>query len=307
MGTVASAEVWLPALEVQHVIVETLSSVDAAIESTRSVIAQTRKLKTALLQDLLTSGLPRRHTEFSTHKLVGQIPSDWNIQPLDDIAKVVDCKHRTPKYQETGFPVVRPGDVKEGKLDLSESPRTCVAEFEDLVENYRPVRGDIVYSRNASFGVAAYADTDEPFTIGQDVVIITSEEISNQYLCFLLNSEVFKRQLYRLSAGSTFQRINLDDIRRYLIAIPGKDERERIAQILWQIDESTEAEQIRLEQLHESKSALSQSPNERGRMMAETKMRSARKTPQGWTYVSPGRSEWEPWRAFAQPWVPGRS
>ncbi len=248
----------LPSEAERSLIRRTLEAVHDAIEQTRAVIDQTRKLKTALLQDLLTNGLPGRHSTFSTHRLAGRIPSDWTVQPLDDIAKVVDCKHRTPKYQEAGFPVVRPGDVKEGKLDLSESPRTCEAEFEDLVENYRPVRGDIVYSRNASFGVAAYADTDEPYTIGQDVVIITSDEVSNQYLYFLLNSQSFKRQLYRLSAGSTFQRINLDDIRRYSIAVPDNDEQERIAHILWQLDKRTEAEKSRLEQLHRTKSALSQ-------------------------------------------------
>jgi len=40
--------------------------------------------------------------------------------------------------------------------------------------------------------------------------------------------------------------------------------------------------------------------------MAKKRMCSVRKTPKGWTYVSPGWSEWERQRAFAQPWVTDR-
>jgi len=41
-------------------------------------------------------------------------------------------------------------------------------------------------------------------------------------------------------------------------------------------------------------------------MNTKKKNAGPRKTPKGWTYVSPGWSEWEPWRAFAQPWVSDR-
>ncbi|WDQ17453.1 restriction endonuclease subunit S [Rhodopirellula sp. P2] len=230
----------LPSPETANWIAEILDAVDDATAATRAVIEQTRKLKTALLQDLLSNGLPGKHKRFSSGKLVLRYPSDWKIKPLSAIAQVIDCKHRTPVYEDQGFPVVRPGDVTEGLLDLSQSPRTSQAEYEDLVENYRPVRGDIVYSRNASFGVAAYADTDEAFTIGQDVVIITSKTESNRFLYYLLNSHVFKQQLRRLSAGSTFQRINLDDIRRYQVVVPSLEEQDRIVHVLWEVDQLIE-------------------------------------------------------------------
>ena len=186
------------------------------------------------------------------------LPKNWTMVQLSSIASVFDCKHRTPTYQLAGYPVVRTGDVKEGDLDLSKSPRCSLEEYEDLVENYRPKRGDIVYSRNASFGVAAFAETDELFTIGQDVVIITSDSACNRYLFYVLNSEAFKRCLNRLSAGSTFQRINLDDIRRYGIPLPPIDEQTKLVQILKSFDDVIKNTLGVIDQTRQFKNALLQ-------------------------------------------------
>lgn len=238
--------------------VKVLRSVDDAIEATRAVIDQTRQIKTALLQDLLTSGLPGHHCEFTDDPFYGKIPASWRVVRLTEVAEVIDCKHRTPVYEKSGFPVIRPGDVREGRLDLSNCPRTSKREFDDLIENYGPKRGDIVYSRNASFGVAAYAETDQPFTIGQDVVIIASDICNTKYLFYVLNSSVFKLQLNRLSAGSTFQRINLEDIRKYAIAVPSTEEQDKISEVLWTLDQCILDEIDHMTQLQSLKTGLAQ-------------------------------------------------
>lgn len=235
-----------------------LHAIDETISSTRSVIEQNRQLRTALIQSLLANGLPNKHKKFRSHGIVGRVPQDWQVKAIAEVARVIDCKHRTPVYCESGFAVIRPSDVKEGILDLSRSPRTSRGEYEDLVEHYRPKRGDIVYSRNASFGVAAYADTDEPFTIGQDVVIITSAEHNNLFLFYLLNSSKFKQQLNRLSAGSTFQRINLDQIRRLVVVLPPREEQDMIADVFNGVDETHGSYISTLEQLNATKVVLSE-------------------------------------------------
>jgi len=58
--------VLVPPLAEQRTIVTVLDSVDDAIDQTRAVIEQTRRVKTALLTGLTTDGLPRRKTKFRT-------------------------------------------------------------------------------------------------------------------------------------------------------------------------------------------------------------------------------------------------
>ena len=42
----------------------------------------------------------------------------WKKESLSDVTLVIDCKHRTPVYVEVGIPLVSPGTIKWGALDL---------------------------------------------------------------------------------------------------------------------------------------------------------------------------------------------
>jgi type I restriction enzyme, S subunit len=138
---------------------------------------------------------------------------------------------------EDGYPVVRPRDVREGPLDLTGCSRTTHEEFVDLTESYSPRQGDVVYSRNASFGIAAIANSDAPFAIGQDTCLISGDRLSGRFLFYLLNGPVVRTQLDLQSSGSTFKRINLAAIRCFLVPVVPEDEQEVIISILAATDE----------------------------------------------------------------------
>jgi len=253
--TLRNMEIDLPPLPEQKTIAAILGSVDEAIQATQAVIDQTRKVKQGLLAQLLTRGIG--HTRFKKTE-IGEMPEEWEVAELSEVAKVIDCKHRTPKYTDHGFAVVRPRDVKEGPLDLSGCIRTSKAEYEDLVENHRPSLGDIVYSRNATFGVAAIVETDEQFTIGQDVCIISGSRLAGRFLFYLLNSRVVGQQLDLLSAGSTFKRINLKDIRRFKVPVIEEAEQSRIASIADSLSEEIALHEAQLSQFEDLKRGLMQ-------------------------------------------------
>jgi len=231
----------MPPLPEQKKIAEVLESADDAIAKTEAVITQTERVKQGLLQQLLTRGIG--HTKFKQTEL-GEVPESWGICSLKDVAKVIDCKHRTPMYSAGNYPVVRPRDVKEGPINLSECLTTSYEEYLDLIENHKPTKNDIIYSRNASFGVAAIVETDRPFTVGQDVCIIHGTHLCGPFLYYLLNSRIVKNQLIKLSAGSTFKRINLKDIRNFRVPVPSKDEQALIVKIA----QNLSASKIALEQ-----------------------------------------------------------
>ena len=74
----------LPPLPEQRKIAAILSSVDDAIEKTQAVIDQVQVVKSGLIQELLTRGLPGRHTRFNSTEHFGNIPKGWVIRSLDD-------------------------------------------------------------------------------------------------------------------------------------------------------------------------------------------------------------------------------
>jgi len=245
----------LPPLPEQRKIAEILTSVDETIESTRKVIEQTKKVKQGLLQELLTKGIG--HTKFKKTE-IGEIPEEWEVLKLEEVASIVDCKHRTPKYSSDGYPVVRPRDIKEEGVNLSECIKAPYEEILDLNENHKPVINDILYSRNATFGIGSIVKADELFAIGQDVCVISGVKLRGEFLFYLLNSPVVKKQLSLLSAGSTFKRINLKDIRKFKVPLISNEEQEKIISIFTSLEDTIGNESIKLVQLQRLKKGLMQ-------------------------------------------------
>lgn len=161
------------------------------------------------------------------------IPDGWVKSRLETIAKIIDCKHRTPKYVQEGVPVISPGTIKWGAIDLT-SPKKHVTqiEYESLMDHCCVDVGDLVLSRNQSVGIASYIDSEHPFVLGQDTVLIKPQTTDHKFLYFQLQSSELQAQIKKLAGGSTFSRINLSDIRRLRIALPPLSEQKEIAQIL---------------------------------------------------------------------------
>jgi len=221
----------LPLVDQQRRIADFLddqvSRIDQAVrlrQKQRGVLAT--RLDAAILEALL----PRTARLLGRSPWIVQVPAGWRIAPLRAAWQVVDCKHRTPNYLDSGFPVVSPGDVTAGRLDLTVAHRFVdQADFVDLADPLRRcLPGDLVYSRNASAGRAAYVETSEPFTMGQDVCRITSRDQDQLFLMYVLNF-IVTPQLDAVRVGSTFTRINVDEIRSLKVPIPAGTEQTRLA------------------------------------------------------------------------------
>jgi len=158
------------------------------------------------------------------------LPVGWRVVRLKHEWRVIDCKHRTPVYLDEGYRVVSTAEVKPGRLDLSLATRFVAREdFLDLADDLRrPRRGDLVYSRNASIGTAAYVDTDDSFTMGQDVCRITSHRANQLFLSFVLNYAVHPQLDYE-KVGATFSRINVERILALSIPVPPRELQDGIA------------------------------------------------------------------------------
>jgi len=163
---------------------------------------------------------------------LGKVPRHWEALQLRRRWRVIDCKHRTAEYVDDGIPIVSTTEVKPGRLNLENTRMTSEAEFLDLTEGRLPKRGDIIYSRNASVGSAAYVDTEKPFGMGQDVCLITSTDQNQLFLSYLLNSPVVLGQLEALMVGSTIHRINVGQIQRFWLVCPPLEEQYAIASFL---------------------------------------------------------------------------
>ncbi len=187
------------------------------------------------------------------------VPKGWERKALDEISDVIDCKHRTPKYVKNGIPLVSPGTIKWGAIDL-ESPtkRVTAEEYESLMDHCTVEYGDLVLSRNQSVGIASFVDSDKPFVLGQDTVLVKPKGSDPRFLFYNLQSTDTQKTIFKLAGGSTFSRINLGDIRKLKAIYPPFAEQQKIAKILSTWDKAISTTERLIENGIQQKKALMQ-------------------------------------------------
>ncbi|WP_368754894.1 restriction endonuclease subunit S [Klebsiella pneumoniae] len=187
------------------------------------------------------------------------IPKGWSSQKLSSVASIIDCKHRTPEYVKSGIPLVSPGTIKWGALDLiSPVKRVTEEEYLSLMDHCVVEQGDLVMSRNQSVGVVSYVDSKKPFVLGQDTVLIKAIHADWRFIYYTLQSDLVQRQIAKSAGGSTFSRINLSDIRALNIKTPAICEQDKISQILTAWDKAISVTESLLANSQQQKKALMQ-------------------------------------------------
>ena len=104
----------------QTKIAEILSTVDRAIEQTEALIAKHERIKTGLMQDLLTRGIDENGNlrAEQTHKFkdspLGRIPVEWEVKQIKDVGLVVTGNTPSESAFDDDYqsvPFVTPADV----------------------------------------------------------------------------------------------------------------------------------------------------------------------------------------------------
>lgn len=227
----------VPPWEEQAAIVKYLAHANARIDK---AIAAKRRLITLLEEqkrNVANSIVTGRHSESSLSRSgpswLGEVPSGWDVAPLKRYWTVTDCKHLTVPFVDEGIPLASVSQAQRFLLDLSDARRTDRASYENLIEGgRRPRRGDLIYCRNVGVGAAAVVETDETFAMGQDVCLLRSHNQNPYFLNHFLQSNAMRAQLELLLVGSTFRRINVEDVRGLTIVVPPLDEQRRLVDLI---------------------------------------------------------------------------
>jgi type I restriction enzyme S subunit len=192
---------------------------------------------------------------------LGVFPRDWEIDSLSRFWSVTDCKHVTAKFTANGYPVASIMEVQSRFLDLTKANQTTQQFYNLLTEGGRkPRAGDLILSRNATVGeVAQVAEWHPPFAMGQDVCLLRkkSPTLSTNYLQAVFRSPIISNQLSDLMVGSTFKRVNVEQIRKLIVPMSPPAEQEAIAEALSDADTLIECmEQVLAKKRHIKQGAM---------------------------------------------------
>ena len=235
-GSFLSLEVALPPLPEQRKIAEILSTLDEKMAVIDEQLAQTQELKKGLMQRLLTKGIG--HTQFKDSPL-GEIPASWELVNMTEVTRqIVDGTHFTPTYTTEGIPFLRVTDLKNKSIDFSSIKYVSLNEHEILIKRCKPERGDILYSKNGTIGIAKIVDWDWEFSVFVSLALIKPKpNMMTAYLFHFLNSDLVKEQIRKQAKQGAVTNLHLEEIRKFKVALPPLPEQRQIAEILTTVDD----------------------------------------------------------------------
>ncbi|MDM1716621.1 MULTISPECIES: restriction endonuclease subunit S [Pseudomonadota] len=259
-GAINSCPVLLPSLKEQTAIAQALSDVDALIEAEAQLIAKKQAIKTATMQQLLTGRT--RLPDFAHHpdgrpkgykpSELGEIPEDWEVSSLLDIASLIHGKAHEQYVVDTGIYVVVNSRFisTEGKVRKYCLKNDCSARKGDVLM----VLSDLPNGR--ALAKCFYVDKNNTYAVNQRVCIFRSNTFDQKFLYLILNRHKY---FLALDDGVTQTHILNGDISACQLFAPScKKEQTAIATILSDMDAEIEALEQRLNKTRQLKQGMMQ-------------------------------------------------
>jgi type I restriction enzyme S subunit len=252
----------------QEKIAEVLSTIDRAIAQTEAIIAKQQRIKTGLMQDLLTKGIDENGNIRSeaTHEFkdsaIGRIPVEWDVEPCGSICKeiIVGIVIRPAQYYKpSGVPVLRSANVKENAIYFSDLVYMSEKDNDSLSKS-RLFTGDLVTVRTGYPGTTAVIPPELDGCNCVDIVISRPDirQIRSHFLALWINSDFGKKQVLEGQGGLAQQHFNVGEVRKLLVKVPTTEEQSRIEEFLFIQSNSLLKYQQHLRKLHRVKTGLMQ-------------------------------------------------
>lgn len=165
------------------------------------------------------------------------LPIGWQWCKAGDVIDVRDGTHDSPKYQESGIPLVTSKNLVHGVIDYS----TCsfISEADHIAISKRSLvcDGDILYAMIGTIGNPVVVRKEFEFSIKNVALFkFINDDVFNRYVFHYLKSNLVDRQFRKKARGGTQKFVSLGNIRDLLIPLPPLEEQKRIAAILDKAD-----------------------------------------------------------------------
>lgn len=219
----------LPSVFEQDKIATVLSDIDTLIVSLEKLIAKKKAIKQGAMQELLTG--KRRLPGFN---------SEWNTVRLGDYCTVLRGGSPRPiqaylTSSPHGANWIKIGDVREGDKYITSTAERII---EAGISRSREVfAGDFILSNSMSFGRPYILKINGCIHDGWLVIQNYQGSFDQQYLFYVLGSDMVKAQYIAMAAGSSVQNLNKEKVSNVMLYKPDVEEQRSIAAILSDMDE----------------------------------------------------------------------
>lgn len=161
---------------------------------------------------------------------------------LQNIARVIDRNHVTPRYQDEGIPLVSPASFSQFGVNTSVCKRISEQDYKEEIKRCRPESGDILFSRIGTVGKVRWAPNEKFIPLHSLVLIKPDEDkVDPAYLYYCLKSDAVGLQARKGVQSIGVPDLGIKKIRNFRIPLPPRVIQAKIASILQRSEKLIEA------------------------------------------------------------------
>jgi type I restriction enzyme S subunit len=239
---VKRVKVTLPPIAEQKRIVaildEAFEGIDGAIANTEKNLANARELFESYLNAIFI-----------------QKGNEWEWACLSDITTdVTDGDHQPPPKSKTGIPFITISNIdkQHRTIDFSDTFKVSQEYFENLKENRKPRRDDVLYTVTGSYAIPVIVDHDMRFCFQRHIGLIRpTAETNPKCLYYMLLSRYLLQQAHECATGTAQKTVSLRALRQFSVPKIPRKEQDFIVKDLEVFDEQIK----RLEAIYQQKLA----------------------------------------------------
>jgi len=159
-----------------------------------------------------------------------EIPKNWKATRLDEVFDVRDGTHDTPKYVDSGFPLVTSKNLSSGRLEINNVKYISEKDYVDINRRSQVDQNDILFAMIGSIGNPVLVDIKPEFSIKNVALFkyFSTELASPSFL--LLYLRFAAKDIQIKSSGAVQSFVSLGYLRKYPFMLPPLAEQKRIVE-----------------------------------------------------------------------------
>jgi len=168
----------------------------------------------------------------------GENKGIFSVKKLEEVAKISKgIEVGSDAYVDEGKLFLRVSNITEKEITVSDSAEFIRENlFNELKSKYKPMSGDVLYTKDATVGIAFPVDNDfnDAIISGGIARIKLHKDLDPYYLALVLNSILCISQAERYSIGAVIKHFTYSKIKDLLIPIVSEENQKQISDLIKQ-------------------------------------------------------------------------
>ena len=192
--------------------------------------------------------------------MTNKLPQGWVECEFESVIDVRDGTHDSPKYYETGYPLVTSKCLKNGNIDLSIASLISENDYHKINERSKVSIGDVLFAMIGTIGNPVLIQDEPSFAIKNVALFKKSNAVIPEFLKYYLESSNVLSVMQLQSKGSTQKFVGLGYLRKFNFLLPPLNEQKRIVEKIEEefgkIDEGIEKLKLAQEQIKQYRQSV---------------------------------------------------